>query len=259
MYIIDKPRDWLCKEAVALFTREPTLNGILGFDPLTLAHDGELVAEVLAQIVPEQVRASVRDFGRAAFDPEGDLFDVLREDALVTAVRDQDPGGAVTSLLFATGLQNVLAYRLTSTLWRQGKGATALALKTWFVRGLGADIMPQATIGRRVWIDHGLGVVIGQTAVIEEDVSLWHGVTLGTNMVDRGDNRHPRIRRGAIIGAGAKLIGPIEIGTEAVVAAGATVVENVPPRSIAVGGKARILEGRARSAAELGIKTGELT
>lgn len=249
----------LCEAATRLVLQEPALPALLGYDPGALPDDAALIAEVLARAVPEgPVSSAVRDAATETFAVGGPLFVIAREDVIITALRDSDPGGAISSLLFGNGLQLLLSYRLTNALHQAARTAAALALKTHFLRAFGADIMPQASIGRRVWIDHGLGVVIGQTAVIEDDVSLWHGVTLGTNMVARGDARHPRLRRGCILGAGAKIIGPVEIGAGAVVAAGATVVEDVPAGAIAVGAKARILEGRARSAAELGIPIGEI-
>jgi serine O-acetyltransferase len=250
--------DAFLQDARALVRLDPDLGGLLGLELHALRHDGELIAGVLAQALPGDVAAGFLRLIAPLAEPGGALFEVLREDCRVTASRDQDPGGAVTSLLFANGLQNLLAYRFTHRLIEHGRANLAHALKTRFLRAFGADIMPEAWIGRRVWIDHGLGLVIGQTAVIEEDVSLWHGVTLGTNLVARGAGRHPKIRRGAIIGAGVKLIGPIEIGEGAVVASGAVVTENVPARALFIGAKGRILEGRARPPHELGIRIGVL-
>lgn len=250
--------DAFLQDARALVRHDPDLGGMLGLDQHSLRHDGELIVGVLAQALPGDAAVGFLRFAAPLAEPGGSLFDLLREDCRVTATRDQDPGGAVTSLLFANGLQNLLAYRFTHHLIGQGRANLAHALKTRFLRAFGADIMPEARIGRRVWIDHGLGLVIGQTAIIEDDVSLWHGVTLGTNLVDRGEGRHPQIRRGAIIGAGVKLIGPIEIGEGAVVASGAVVTENVPARALFIGAKGRILEGRARPPHELGIRIGEL-
>ena len=248
-----------CKAAEALAAREPGMADVLGFHPEQAEDDAALMAEVLCQAAQDaHVREAIRDIARQTFVPTGRLFEIVREDVMITALRDGDPGGAITTLLFANGLHNLLGYRLTNAVLVQRRPATAHALKTHFLRAFGADIMPQARIGRRVWIDHGLGVVIGQTAVIEDDVSLWHGVTLGTNMVDRGDARHPRIRRGCVIGAGSAIIGPVEIGAGAVIAAGTVVTADVSAGAIAVGAKSRILDGRARSAAELGIPIGEL-
>lgn len=242
----------------SLLETEAGLADLLGFDPAQTPHDGALVAAVLAQALPLDIAKTFLRLTAAMAAPGAALFDILREDCRVTAERDQDPGGPVSSLLFANGLQALLAYRFTHHLVTLGRPTLAHALKNRFLRAFGADIMPEARIGRRVWIDHGLGVVIGQTAVIEEDVSLWHGVTLGTNLVARGAGRHPTLRRGAIIGAGVQLIGPIEIGAGAVVASGAVVTEDVPAGALFVGAKGRILEGRARTPQELGIRIGEL-
>lgn len=248
----------MCEAAHRLIVKEPELGAFLGLVPEDIADDGALIVEVLAQSLPGDVANRFRELARPLAAPDGPLFQVLREDCMVTAIRDQDPGGAVTSLCFANGLQNLLAYRFTHQLLSTGRATLAHALKIRFLRAFSADIMPEAQIGRRVWIDHGLGVVIGQTAVIEDDVSLWHGVTLGTNLVDRGAGRHPKLRRGAVIGAGAKLIGPIEIGEGAVVAAGAVVTESVPAKGLFIGARGRLLEGRARPAHELGIRIGAL-
>jgi serine O-acetyltransferase len=248
-----------CEAAATLVSQDSMLPALLGFDPGAMEDDAALIAEVLARSAAEgRERCTIREAAADMFAAAGPLFVMLREDVIITALRDGDPGGPVTSLLFGNGLQTLLGYRLTSAFHRQGRTPAALALKVHFLRAFGADIMPQADIGRRVWIDHGLGVVIGQTAIIEEDVSLWHGVTLGTNMVDRGESRHPRLRRGCILGAGAKIIGPVQIGEGAIVAAGTTVVQDVPAGAIAVGSKARSLEGRARPAEELGIRLGEI-
>lgn len=252
------PPDALCADVRALTAQDPGLAALLGFDPADIADDAALMAEVLAQAGHGAAVAAIRHEALALLAPKGALFDLMREDIRITALRDQDPGGPAASLLFANGLHNLLGYRLAHALYDQGRTAAAYALKAQFMRAFGADIMPAAQLGRRVWIDHGLGIVVGQTAVIGDDVSLWHGVTLGTDLVARGANRHPRIQPGAIIGAGASLIGPIVIGAGAVVAAGATVTENVAPKSIAVGGKARVLEGRARPAADFGIILGEI-
>lgn len=242
----------LCAAGAALVRREAPLRDLLGYDPGALDDDAALFAEVLARAVPEgPARGAARAIARRHFS--GPLGAIAAEDVAATARRDADPGGGIATLLFANGLHALLGHRLAHAVLGDGLTASALALKGHFLRAFGADIWPQARIGRRVWIDHGLGLVIGQTAVIEDDVSLWHGVTLGSNLVERGDARHPRLRRGCVIGAHAQLIGPVEIGAGAVVAAGAVVTGDVPPGALAVGARARLLEGRARPAAALGI------
>ncbi|WP_102225708.1 serine O-acetyltransferase [Acidimangrovimonas sediminis] len=251
------PSPSLVSGYAALCAEDPALPAFTGIDPASLADDGALIVAVLTRAL----HGSGADAGLGALLHgllAPDLLALLGEDIAVTALRDADPLGKVGSLLFANGLHCLLGYRFGHALHRAGRDAAALALKTRVLRAFGADIMPAARIGRRVWIDHGLGIVIGQTAVIGDDVSLWHGVTLGTNLVDRGPARHPRIEDGAVIGAGAKLIGPITIGAGAVVASGAVVTETVAPASLAVGPRARLLPGRARSHADLQIPIGEL-
>lgn len=249
----------LCAAGAALVRREPPLAGLLGYDPGEVADDAALIAEVLARSLPEGAeRGFVREIAWRHFT-SAPLATVVREDVAITARRDGDPGGEITTLLFGNGLHALLGYRLAHAVLGEGLTASAFALKGHFVRAFGADIMPQARIGRRVWLDHGLGFVVGQTAVIEDDVSIWHGVTLGSDLVERGASRHPRLRRGVIIGAHAQLIGPIEIGEGAVVAAGAVVTDDVPAGALVVGPRGRILEGRARPAEALGIPLGELS
>ena len=105
----------------------------------------------------------------------------------------------------------------------------------------GIEIHPGATIGRRFFIDHGMGVVIGETAIIEDDVTLYHGVTLGGTSWNKG-RRHPTLKSGVVVGAGAKVLGPITIGAGARVGSDAVVVKDVPAGATAVGNPARIIE-----------------
>jgi serine O-acetyltransferase len=121
----------------------------------------------------------------------------------------------------------------------------------------GIEIHPGATIGRRVFIDHGMGVVIGETAEIGDDCTLYHGVTLGGTSWNKG-KRHPTLRPGVVIGAGAKVLGPITVGEGAKVGSNAVVVRDVPPGATAVGIPARIVEpgrdqARHEKAAEMGF------
>ena len=133
-----------------------------------------------------------------------------------------EPGGRLGIWLGGRGFHVLAAWRVAHALWMSGQQALALAWKTG-AGVLGADIHPAAQIGPGIFLDHGIGVVIGETAVIEPEVCLWHGVTLGSTLMQEGD-RHPKIRRGAILGAGATILGNIEIGEGAVVAAGSMVL-----------------------------------
>jgi len=113
----------------------------------------------------------------------------------------------------------------------------------WFT---GIEIHPGATIGRRVFIDHGMGVVIGETAMIEDDCTLYHGVTLGGTSWNKG-KRHPTLKQGVVIGAGAKILGPITIGRGAKIGSNAVVVKDVPAKATAVGIPARIVEEEGKT------------
>ena len=118
-------------------------------------------------------------------------------------------------------------------------------------RGLtGIEIHPGATIGRRVFIDHGFGVVIGETAEIGDDCTIYQGVTLGGTSLSKGAKRHPTLGRGAIIGAGAKVLGSFTVGEGAKVGSNAVVVKEVPPGATAVGNPARIIEKEILSSRE---------
>jgi serine O-acetyltransferase len=170
-------------------------------------------------------------------------------DAL-TAIQRRDP--AARSLweiaLLYPGVRVLVFHRLANSFWRGG--LTFLArLVSEIGRWLsGIEIHPGATIGRRLFIDHGLGVVIGETAVVGDDVTLYHGVTLGGIAAAAG-RRHPIVEDGVVIGAGAKVLGPITVGRNARVGANAVVVKDVPSGVTVVGIPAQIAGPRAASTA----------
>ena len=133
-------------------------------------------------------------------------------------------------------------HRLAHWLWQNGRRDTALYLQCRSSEVSGADIHPAAQFGKGIFLDHATGFVAGETVVIEDDVSILHGVTLGGGGVGTGDS-HPKIRSGVLIGAAAVIIGNIEIGAHSRIAAGSLVLESVPQRCTAVGVPARIFEG----------------
>ncbi|GAA4265786.1 serine O-acetyltransferase [Frondihabitans peucedani] len=169
----------------------------------------------------------------------------LRDD--VRAVRAGDPAarGSVEIVLVYSGLHAVWAYRLTSRLWRTRPfpGARVVArVLSQLARSLtGIEIHPGATIGRRLFIDHGMGVVIGETAVVGDDVLLYHGVTLGGRGAGPAGRRHPSVGDRVVIGAGAAVLGPVTVGDDASVGAGAVVTHDVSPGDTVVGVPARPL------------------
>ncbi len=173
------------------------------------------------------------------------MFDRLKED--IQAVKDRDPAATSTLqiLLLYPGLKAIRMHRRANWLWRHNHKFWARYVSQRAVRKTGIEIHPAAKIGRRFFIDHGTGVVIGETAEIGDDVTLYQGVTLGGTGKDTG-KRHPTIGNGVLIGAGAKVLGPFKVGDNSNIAAGAVVLEEIPPDSTAVGVPARVVKRRGK-------------
>lgn len=150
------------------------------------------------------------------------------------ASRDPAARGRLEVIFTYPGVHAVIWHRVANRLWRRGWRSSGRFL-SWFARFLtNIDIHPGATIGSRFFIDHGAGVVIGETAVVGDDVTLYHGVTLGGVSWSPG-KRHPTLRNNIMVGAGAKILGPIEIGDGARIGANSVVTEDVPPGATVVG------------------------
>ncbi len=160
----------------------------------------------------------------------------------LAAIFERDPaaGGCLTPFLFFKGFHALQAYRLSHWLWGQNRKHLAFYLQNRISDLFAVDIHPAAKIGNGIMMDHATGIVIGETAVVEDNVSMLHGVTLGGTGKEGGD-RHPKIRKGVMIGAGAKILGNIEIGADARVAAGSVVLENVPPCVTVAGVPAKVV------------------
>ena len=162
-------------------------------------------------------------------------------DLRAIAARDPASGGKMLApFLFYKGFHALQAYRVAHNLWQQRRTMLALYIQSRMAAAYAIDIHPAAKIGIGILMDHAHGIVIGETSVIEDNVSLLHNVTLGGTGKESGD-RHPKIRSGVMIGAGAKILGNIEIGSCARVAAGSVVLENVPPNVTVAGVPARIV------------------
>jgi len=161
----------------------------------------------------------------------------------VRTALDNDPAARdpVAVLLTYPGLHAVWAYRVTHALWERGFCLTARVLAHLARLLTGVEIHPGATLGRRVFIDHGAGVVIGETATVGDDVTMYHGVTLGGDD-PRPVKRHPTVRDGATLGANATLVGAITVGTGGAVGAGAVVVDDVPAGATVVGNPATVVD-----------------
>jgi serine O-acetyltransferase len=165
----------------------------------------------------------------------GRFFARLREDLSVAERRDPAARSKVEILLGYSGLHALWMHRLTHAMWQHDGLKLPARLLSQFARFLtGVEIHPGAVLGRRVFIDHGMGVVIGETATVGDDVLIYHGVTLG-GVGQKAGPRHPRIGDNVLLGAGAKLLGPITIGAGSVVGANAVVLHDAPPNSLIVG------------------------
>jgi serine O-acetyltransferase len=175
-----------------------------------------------------------------AFAAEPSIGDSIRADIVAVAERDPATTRYIEPVLYYKGFHALQTHRLAHFLWNRGRKDFALYLQSRASSVFGVDINPNTKIGRGVFIDHGTGVVLGQTAVIDDDVSILQGVTLGGTGKERGD-RHPKIRRGVLLAAGAKVLGNIEIGACSRVAAGSVVLKPVAPNTTVAGVPARVV------------------
>ena len=196
---------------------------------IRLGHSS-LPADVLKRLLLEPVLA----------DPS--IGDAARADIAAVLERDPASGSPLEPFLFFKGYAAIQTHRLAHWLWNAGRRNIALYLQSRSSEIFQTDIHPGAQIGKGVFLDHATGFVAGETVVIEDNVSILHGVTLGGSGTEKAD-RHPKIRTGVLIGAGAQIIGAIEIGAYSKIASGSFVAQSVPPKCIAIGVPARIIEG----------------
>lgn len=170
------------------------------------------------------------------------MFSRINED--ITSIMERDPAARSRweVLTCYPGLHAIVMHRWAHACWRQGFKWLGRFISHVSRILTGIEIHPGATIGRRVFIDHGFGVVIGETAEVGDDCTIYQGVTLGGTSLSKGSKRHPTLARGAIIGAGAKVLGSFTVGEGAKVGSNAVVVKAVPAGATAVGNPARIIE-----------------
>lgn len=232
----------LREEAARAADREPVLAELIHTSIL----DNETLEESLAHRVS-------RKFGHHAI-AEPYLHDLFVEVLLqqpyigeqarrdIVAIDQRDPAseGFLAPFLYFKGFLSLTAHRVAHELWQQDRREIALYLQSINSQVFGVDIHPAARIGAGVLFDHATSLVIGETAVIEDNVSLLHEVTLGGTGKTRGD-RHPKVRTGVLIGAGAKILGNVEIGEGAKIGAGSVVLRDVPPHVTVAGVPARVI------------------
>ncbi|HNZ49036.1 MAG TPA: serine O-acetyltransferase [Candidatus Hydrogenedentes bacterium] len=236
----DRLWDLIREETAEGAWREPMLSSflyssILNHKSFEAALGFQLASKLESVTLPA---LTLRDLIEEAFDAEPRLAEYARADLL--AVHERDPACRKYSqpLLYFKGYLSIQAQRVANHYWHQDRMHLALFLQSRISDIFGVDIHPAASLGKGCFIDHATGVVIGETAVVEENVSMLHGVTLGGTGKERGD-RHPKIRKGVLISTGARILGNIEVGEGAKVAACAVVLENVPPHTTVAGIPAR--------------------
>ncbi len=184
----------------------------------------------------------IRDVIEEAITDDPTILDAAETDILANYARDPACDDLSTPFLYYKGFHALQAHRMAHWLWGQERRTLARFFQSQISVGLGVDIHPAARIGRGLMLDHATGVVVGETAVIDDDVSILHSVTLGGTGKEVGD-RHPKIRRGVLLAAGCKVIGNIEVGEGAKVGAGSVVLHDVPPH-VTVAGVPAVIVGR---------------
>ncbi|MBI1397334.1 MAG: serine O-acetyltransferase [Betaproteobacteria bacterium] len=226
----------LKRQAIRQVEQEPILSGHL-YD-LILRHRGyeEALAYLVASSLANQVfsLAGMVDLVGETIARDPWIASSSLDDLRAVTTRDPASECALVPFLYYKGFKGLQAHRVAHSLWQDDRRGVARFLQSRVADSLAIDIHPAARIGRGVFIDHGIGLVIGETSVVEDDVSILQGVTLGGTGKESGD-RHPKVRRGVMIGAGAKILGNIEIGEGSKVAAGSVVLKAVAPHSTVAG------------------------
>ena len=240
--IVDPVWAKLRREAEAAIAAEPALTSfiltmILNHETLESA----VVHRVAARLGHPTLCADLigQTFADAVAD-DPTIGEAFRSDLLAVADRDPACTRLIEPMLYFKGFHAIETHRLAHWLWQRGRQDFALYLQSRSSEVFQTDINPAARIGRGIFLDHATGLVVGMTAVIEDNVSILQDVTLGGTGKERGD-RHPKIRKGVLIGAGAKILGNIEVGQCARVAAGSVVLQPVPRNTTVAGVPAKVV------------------
>ncbi len=230
------------REAEAIVAAEPTMatfvyGTVLNHDRLEDAIVHRIAQRLDSSVVNAEV---IRLAFREALTANPELGEAMRCD--IAAVYDRDPAcdRHIEPVLYFKGFHAIQTHRLAHWLWNRGRRDFALYLQSRSSSIFQTDINPAAPMGRGIFLDHATGLVVGATATIDDDVSILQDVTLGGTGKETGD-RHPKIRRGVMIGAGAKVLGNIEIGRCARIAAGSVVLKPVPRNTTVAGVPARVV------------------
>lgn len=233
------------QEAQALSKSEPVLASfyhaiILNHHNFSSAISFHLANKLDSPALPAMM---IREVFEQAMVADPYIEEAMKADIIAHRERDPACKNLCMPFLFFKGYHALQSWRIAHWLWLQGRRSLALFFQNQISQVFDVDIHPGASIGKSVMIDHATGVVIGETAVVEDQVSMLHGVTLGGSGCAKTD-RHPKIRQGVLIGVGAKILGPVEVGTGAKIGAGSLVLENVAPHTSVAGVPAKVI-GRA--------------
>ena len=239
---IDPVWQRICREARDAITQEPLLGGmihgtVLHHKSLERALSFRMSQKLASAEMSEQI---LREIADEAYASDPTLGEAARADIVAVFERDPACHRFLQPLLYFKGFQAIQAYRVGHWLWEQGRHDLSYFVQMRVSEVFGIDVHPAATIGKGIMIDHAHSIVIGETAVVGDNVSMLHSVTLGgTGKED--DDRHPKIENGVLIGAGAKVLGNITVGHCSRVAAGSVVLEPVPPMKTVAGVPAKIV------------------
>jgi len=231
-------------EAANKAAEEPILGSyfhatILNHQSFRAALSFRLASKLDTPMLPTMM---IRDVVDEAMESDPGILAAAEIDILATYSRDPACPDLSTPFLFFKGFHALQAHRVAHWLWGQGRTTLAAFFQNQIGASLGVDFHPAAKVGSGIMLDHATGIVVGETAVIEDDVSILHSVTLGGSGKDSGD-RHPKIRRGVLLAAGCKVIGNIEVGAGAKVGAGSVVLHDVPAH-VTVAGVPAVIVGR---------------
>lgn len=238
----EKLWDKLTQEAQLVIQREPLLASyvhacILNHNSLESALSFILAHKISDDVMPA---ITVRELFEHAFKTSSEIIQYAASDIRAVFERDAAISSYLPVILYLKGFQAIQAHRLAHFLWTNNRRDLALFIQSRNSEVFSVDIHPACIMGKGIMLDHATGIVIGETSVIEDDVSILQSVTLGGTGNEQGD-RHPKIRTGVLISAGAKVLGNIEVGTGAKVGAGSVVLNDVPPHTTVVGVPARVV------------------
>lgn len=239
---VDPVWDRICREAESAIVEEPLMGSLLHQGVLHHgSFDCALAYRIAMKLASEEMSGQIlREIADELLKDVPSISAAARADLVAVYERDPACHRFMQPLLYFKGYQAVQAYRMGHALWNQGRKDLAYFIQMRVSEIFGIDIHPAARIGKGIMIDHAHSIVIGETAVVGDNVSLLHSVTLGgTGKED--EDRHPKIGDGVLIGAGAKVLGNIKIGCCSRIAAGSVVLKDVEPHKTVAGVPARVV------------------